>query len=296
LSAVRVAIVTTSWPADEHDPSGHFVRASARQLERSGHSVTVISPRAGGAFGWPGAAARLRERPARTLDAARWVATAHVRLRALEVDRVTAHWAVPCAWPVAAGARAPLDVVSHGADVRLLAAMPRALREWVVARVAKQATSWTFASRTLLDQLLTTLDGATCARVRRVATVEAPPIEMPDAASSICELRRRLGARRVAVSVGRLVASKRVDRAIVLASQSKEIETLVILGDGPERPRLQRLARALGVDARFIGTVGRPEALAWIGAADLLIHASQAEGLSTVVREAEALGTPVVLA
>src|SRR5579859_1646911 len=173
---MRIAIVTTSWPEDEDDPSGHFVRASARRLERGGHAVTIVSPPAGGAFGWPGAQARIRERPAGALGAARWVAAAHVRLRRLEVDRVTAHWAVPCAWPAASAVRAPLDVVSHGADVRLLAAMPQALRRWVVARVATQATAWTFVSRELLDRLLADLDGATRARLERVATIEAPPI------------------------------------------------------------------------------------------------------------------------
>jgi glycosyltransferase involved in cell wall biosynthesis len=216
------------------------------------------------------------------------------RLRTIEVDRVIAHWAVPCAWPVATAARCRLDVVSHGADVRLLAAMPRAVGGRVVTRLATRAATWTFASRELLDRLLASLDGAPRAHLERVAAVEAPPIELPEAASEISNLRRELGARRVAVSVGRLVASKRVDRAIAFASRSQDIDMLVIVGDGPERSRLQRLARDLGVDARFIGTVGRRAALAWIGAADLLIHASEEEGLSTVLREAEALGTRVV--
>jgi glycosyltransferase involved in cell wall biosynthesis len=44
---------------------------------------------------------------------------------------------------------------------------------------------------------------------------------------------------------------------------------------------------------RFVGAVPREEALAWIGAADALLFASRAEGLSTVVREAEALGIRV---
>jgi glycosyltransferase involved in cell wall biosynthesis len=68
----------------------------------------------------------------------------------------------------------------------------------------------------------------------------------------------------------------------------------VVVGDGPERPRLERQARSLGVDALFVGAVAREVALAWIAAADVVLHASSAEGLSTVVREAEALGTRVV--
>ena len=67
---MRIALVTTSFPADEGDPSGHFVRAEARELERAGHEVIVVTPPAGGAFGWPGVAARLAENPVRIVGAA----------------------------------------------------------------------------------------------------------------------------------------------------------------------------------------------------------------------------------
>ena len=124
--------------------------------------------------------------------------------------------------------------------------------------------------------------------------MSAPPIELPDVRDAMQRLRRELGATRAAVSVGRLVASKRVDRAIEHVARTRGVDALVVVGDGPERARLERLARARGVDARFVGAVGRTAALAWIGAASVLLHASTAEGLSTVVREAEALGTRVV--
>jgi glycosyltransferase involved in cell wall biosynthesis len=301
--AVRIAIVTTSWPADERDPSGHFVRAHARALERGGDLVTVVAPAAGGAFGWPGAPARIRERPIRAFDAARWVTQARRRVEKLDVDRLIAHWAVPCAWPIATGTgmrrharsrRLPLDVVSHGGDVRLLTRLPRPVRRAMVLSLSDRADTWQFVSADLLEKLLATLEPETRARLQRVARVEAPPIEMPDVVSAVAELRRELGARRVAVSVGRLVQSKRVDRCVEYAWRSKEIDRLVVVGDGPERARLESLAQRLGADASFVGAVGRPRALAWIGAADLLVVASEAEGLSTVVREANALGTPVV--
>jgi glycosyltransferase involved in cell wall biosynthesis len=99
---------------------------------------------------------------------------------------------------------------------------------------------------------------------------------------------------RVAVCVGRLIDAKRVDRAIEYVAQTDTLDALVIVGDGPERARLERLARALHVKTRFVGAVTRPEALVWVGSAHVLLHASEAEGLSTVVREAHALGTPVV--
>jgi glycosyltransferase involved in cell wall biosynthesis len=298
---MRVAIVTTSWPAPSGRPgdaSGHFVRTEAEELERSGEEVVVVAPPAGGAFGWPGVAARLRENPARAVEVARWVVLARRRVRALAPARVVAHWATPCAWPIGIAARdARLDVVSHGGDVRLLARLPLALRDRVACAIAERATEWRFVSDALRHELCACLGAEARARVGRIAAVRAPSIEMGDLAGvrrHAADLRRGLGARSAAVCVGRLVESKRVDRAIEHVARSEAPGLLVVVGDGPERPRLERLARSLGVDVRFVGTVDRGVALAWIAAADVVLHASTAEGLSTVVREAEALGTPVV--
>lgn len=304
---MRIAVVTTSWPQHEGDPSGHFVRAHARELERAGNEVLVVAPIGRSAFGWPGLAARLRAQPLRAIDAAHWVVGACARLRRLRVDRVVAHWCVPSAWPIAilAAARWPpslrraipeprLDVVSHGADVRLLAAMPPRAACKIVSAVAERASSWTFPSHATRLDLFAAVDAKTGAAVDRISEVRAPPIEMPDVSTAIAALREQLGTRRVAVSVGRLVIGKRVDRAIEYVARTRAAEVLVVVGDGPDRPRLEALARDRGIDARFVGKVDRPQALAWIGAANALIHASQAEGLSTVLREAAALGTPVV--
>ena len=99
---------------------------------------------------------------------------------------------------------------------------------------------------------------------------------------------------RVAVCVARLVASKRLDRAIACAAGAG-VDVLVVVGDGPERGRLERLARRTALDVRFVGAVDRPDALAWIGAADIVLHASEAE--ETPARwcaKQRAFGTPVV--
>ncbi len=293
---MRIAIVTTSYPCSEDDPSGHFVRAEARELERQGHAIVLIAPpaRAGGAFGWPGVAARLRERPVRVVEAAAWVAGSRTRVARLEVDRVVANWALPCAWPIGVASRAPLEVVSHGGDIRLLSALPAQVRRRIVGAIATRARMWRFVSETLLRDLLESVDGRTRDHVERVAVVRAPHLEIPDVRSAIHRRRSAIGGARVAVSVGRLVPGKRVDLAVEYVARDPRLDTLVVVGDGPERDRLERLARQHAVDARFVGAVGRRDALAWIGAADVLLHASEAEGLSTVVREAEALGTRVL--
>jgi glycosyltransferase involved in cell wall biosynthesis len=291
---MRIAIVTTSWPETDEDPAGHFVRTSARVLERQGHEVKVVTPRAGGAFGWPGSAVRLRQRPVRAIEAMHWVLAASGEVARLNTDMVVAHWAVPCAWPIGIAGSTRLEVVSHGGDVRLLAALPRPARYRIASAIASRAATWTFVSDALRRELLGSLEGSAREHVERVARVSAPPLELPDVRDAVRRLRGELGATRAAVSVGRLVASKRVDRAIEHVARTHDVDVLVVVGDGPERARLEKLARARGVDARFVGAVGRSTALAWIGAAEELLHASAAEGLSTVVREAEALGTRVV--
>ena len=298
---MRIALVTTSFPAHEGDPSGHFVQAEARELERQGHEVIVVAPPSGGAFGWPGVAARGRERPARLLDAARWVMQARTRLTGIEAQRVVAHWAVPCAWPVAAPSMPsrptgqPLDVVSHGGDVRLLVRMPRIVRERIVRAIADEAASWRFVSESLKESLLGALGEGARACVERIAVVDAAKMEMPDVREAVARKKRELGAARVAVSVGRLVRSKRVDRAIEHVARTRDLDALVVVGDGPERGRLEALARARDVDARFLGVLPREETLAWIGAASVLLFASEHEGASTVLREAVAMGTRVLV-
>jgi glycosyltransferase involved in cell wall biosynthesis len=256
----------------------------------------VVRPEAGGAFGWPGVAARVRERPWRAVDAVRWVASSRREVAGLNVERVVAHWALPCAWPVAVAApRAELHIVSHGGDVRLLAALPSPLRDPIVAGLARRAQSWRFVSQRLLSALLASLGPQTRAGLEAIAQVRAASLEELDVRAAVERRRQELGATRVAVSVGRLVPDKRVDRAIEhVARGTTGVHELVVVGDGPERRRLELLAERRGVTARFVGTVPRRDALAWIGAAEYVIHASRSEGLSTVVREAEGLGVPVV--
>jgi teichuronic acid biosynthesis glycosyltransferase TuaC len=290
----RTVLVTTSWPADDEDCAGHFVRTEARALEAQGHEVTVFAPTPGGAFGWPGVAARVRENPLRALLAASWVAQTARRLRKTEADAIVCHWAVPSAWPVAQRARAPVEVVSHGGDVRLLASLPAPVGRRIARIIARRCSSWRFVSRSLAAELLCALDPSTRRLVERVATVRAACIEVPDVTEAVTRLRGSLSPGKTAVTVGRLVESKRVDRVIAHVAQGGEFDKLVVVGDGPQRHRLESLARAMGVPTTFVGTVPRVEALAWIGASDALLHASVAEGLSTVVREAEALGTRVV--
>lgn len=294
-----ICVVTTSYPQDEGDPAGHFVKAEVADLERAGHRVTVVTPRAGGAFGWPGAAFRLRDRPWRMFEAATWVVKAASEIRECRPDRIVAHWSVPSAWPVVFATRldhVPLEIVSHGGDIRLLAATPAPIRRYVAKRLVRRAAVWRFVSQPLLETFAAAIEPDDARRVRKIAVIAPSPLAMLDVTEDIRVRKRTLGDRPLYVCAGRLVRSKRVDRVIdYVASRRDGQPILVVIGDGPERARLQELAQRWRIDVRFLGNTPRRETLAWIGAADELVHASIAEGMSTVVREAEQLGVKVTM-
>lgn len=283
------------------------MRAEARAWSREGHEVVVFAPdgrglldgidviggSSHGAFGWPGAASRLRERPHRVVGATSWVLRARAALRhAGPFEKVVAHWAVPTAWPLVGELPGDLDVVSHGGDVRLIAGLPRPVREHVVSSIVRRATSWRFVSGSLRDRLLGSVSGVLAARVMGIASVDPCAFELPDVRRRAVELRAT-SVSPLVCSVGRLVPKKRIDRVVAFAAREHAGKQLVVIGDGPERPRLERMAALEKIDARFMGMLPRTEALAWIAASEALLFASEAEGCSTVIREAEALGVRV---
>ncbi|HZV74517.1 MAG TPA: glycosyltransferase family 4 protein [Conexibacter sp.] len=69
-----------------------------------------------------------------------------------------------------------------------------------------------------------------------------------------------------------------------------------LLGDGPSRRALERLAEQLelGELVTFAGAVGQDEIASWYAAADVFCLPSFAEGLPVVLMEAMAMGLPVV--
>ncbi|MGN6188364.1 MAG: glycosyltransferase [Conexibacter sp.] len=69
-----------------------------------------------------------------------------------------------------------------------------------------------------------------------------------------------------------------------------------LVGDGPSRAALERLAHRLGVrDAvAFAGAIGQDEIASWYARADAFCLPSFAEGLPVVLMEAMAMGLPVV--
>jgi glycosyltransferase involved in cell wall biosynthesis len=101
------------------------------------------------------------------------------------------------------------------------------------------------------------------------------------------------------ISIGRLVHWKGFHlsvRAFADFHRQFPASEYWIIGDGPERKGLERLAQKLGVAerVRFLGWLPRPEALQKLAECDALIHPSLHESGGYVCSEAMAAGRPVI--
>jgi glycosyltransferase involved in cell wall biosynthesis len=70
-----------------------------------------------------------------------------------------------------------------------------------------------------------------------------------------------------------------------------------LIGEGPDRPALQRQVReaGLGQQVRFLGNRPHSELPELLGAADVMVLPSSSEGLANAWVEALACGTPIVI-
>jgi glycosyltransferase involved in cell wall biosynthesis len=100
---------------------------------------------------------------------------------------------------------------------------------------------------------------------------------------------------RVLLAVCRLEPQKGLDVALRalpgIVAQHPDAQ-LVVLGEGPQRAELERLARSLGVPAHFLGRV--PDVTAWLRRAELLVHPARWEGFGLALLEAMLAARPVV--
>jgi glycosyltransferase involved in cell wall biosynthesis len=125
------------------------------------------------------------------------------------------------------------------------------------------------------------------------------PAASPPAPAERARIEHELGSHGLPLvtAVGRLVPQKAharlLDAVAAVAGMGVEAR-FVIVGDGPLRPELERRARALGLNGavRFAGM--RRDARAIIACSELLVFASNWEGLSLAALEGLAAGVPVV--
>jgi len=327
---VHIGLLTTSFPRHAGDYAGSFVGDRLQRLLDDGHVVEVLAaglagdvpsvtvdgrvtvwrvPASPALFYGEGAPEALEQGGAIWLAAAQFSAAlaAAARERRGRWDAIESHWLVPSA--LAASAAAPTHrrlAFAHSGDVALLERIP--FGGTIARRLARDGTGLRFVSADLQARFAR-LCGET-ANIGKMGTVETlavpralfSPRTAPDAA-----LRRRLGvASPTVLAVGRLVPIKGHAALLHACARARAWSTaagraeVVILGEGPERARLTRLAAALEVPLRLAGTVPRAEVADWLRAADLFAHPSgrlangRTEGAPIAAREAHAVGIPVV--
>ncbi len=105
----------------------------------------------------------------------------------------------------------------------------------------------------------------------------------------------------VVLHVGRLKKYKSTDHLLQATARLKARgvkSTTVIVGDGDDKPRLEALAVKLGLNdtVRFTGFIPETEKVNWYRRAAVLVENSLKEGWGLIVMEANACGTPVVVA
>lgn len=198
--------------------------------------------------------------------------------------------------PIARSRRLPLAVTFYGIDATRLAEHWRWRKP--IRRVLREA-NLLLAEGPHLRQRLIDL-GAPSDRVRiqpipiRVERFDfrrpEPPVDRPP----------------VLLQVGRFVVKKGMDLTVrahaALASVHPETE-LWLVGDGPERPALERLVTEMGTRerVRFLGMLDHESYADILRRADILVQPSRTApdgdgegGAPTVLLEAQAVGLPVV--
>jgi glycosyltransferase involved in cell wall biosynthesis len=93
------------------------------------------------------------------------------------------------------------------------------------------------------------------------------------------------------VTAGALIPRKRPELVLAVARLVPEA-TFLLVGDGPERGRLERAA---GRNVRFAGARPHEALPGYLAAADVMLLPSRSEGLANVWVEALACGTPLVI-
>jgi glycosyltransferase involved in cell wall biosynthesis len=231
------------------------------------------------------------------LAAAAFPAARAIAAQGFDFDLIDAHYLYPdgvAAALLAGWLNKPFVVTARGSDVTLIGrhALPRALMRWAAAR----ASAVCGVSRSLVEILLQWGVAPAKLHVLRngVDLERFRPLPVDPSRAEV-----QTGGSPVLLMVGHLVELK--GHAIVIDALPQLLRTfaglqLVIVGEGPERGRLEAQVARLGLQShvRLAGAVPNESLAPWYSAADLLVLASSREGWPNVLLEAMACGTPVV--
>lgn len=321
---MKVLFIVTAYPRSADDLITPWLVETIRHLRERGVEVEVLAPAYRGSSdqvvegvrvhrfryaprAWETlthdqtAPDRIRERPHFLALVPSYVAAgtrAAARLaRTGEFDVIHAFWPIPHGLLGLAARRAggvPLVSTFFGVELTWMESQLPFVRP-LLRRIVRGSDAVTVISSYTGEQLRRSVPDANAVVIPFGATVEPPEeVEAPFAAPGPMRL----------LFVGRLVERKGVHRlleALALLPETDAVR-LRVLGDGPERPRLERLAGELGIERRveFAGFVPADALQRAMEEADALVlpavydRKGDVEGLGVVLIEAMAHGRPVI--
>lgn len=183
----------------------------------------------------------------------------------------------------------PVTVTARGTDLNLIPEYPTPHR--MICEAAARADGLITVCQALKNRLVELGPAPERVTVLRngVDLQLFKPIDRDKARATLGLTRRTLG------SVGWLIERKGHHHAICALPALPDTD-LLIVGEGPERTALERLAVKEGVSerVRFLGRIEQKQLPEIYSAMDALVLASTREGWANVLLEAMACGTPVV--
>ncbi len=220
------------------------------------------------------------------------------RFNTADYDLIDAHYVYPdglAATMLGSHFKKPVVISARGSDINRFAQF-KTIRP-MVRRVLERATKVIAVTEALKRRMVDL--GCPAEKVTVIGNgvdgIKFAP--QPKAAA-----RRRLALsddRRVVLSVGNLNENK--GSAILIDAIDRLRTTrpdvlLVMVGDGPDKRRLEERIRSLKLEShvKLVGTVPHEQLGTWYSAADLFCLASRREGCPNVVLEAMSCGCPIV--
>ena len=330
----RILCVTSNFPRWAGDTTTPFVLHLVRDLQALGWTVEVLAPHAPGAarsetldgvqverFRYlrpdhlqtvcyqGGALINLRQRPLDKLKLPALVAAElgalWQRLRSQQYDLLHSHWILPQGFTGMLATRlrsVPHVITAHGGDV--FALRGRLLTQF--KRSALRAADAVTVNSSVTEQAVAAIAPG-LERLERIPMGVSvhPPTSEGLALTERVRHRYRCADGPLLIFVGRIVDEKGVDDLLaamaLLRHQLPSVRALII-GDGQDRPAMERAAVTRGVDdlVTFTGWIDAQQVPAHLRAADIFVGPSrtsaqgwiEAQGLTFL--EAMAAQVPVI--
>jgi glycosyltransferase involved in cell wall biosynthesis len=303
---MHIAVVSPHLPTPAMPMRGLSHDEQLTVFAEAGHDVRAVVPVAWSPRRW------LTGRPIPDVERDGSVVVAHPRyawmprlLRGAALERRL--FARAAATALAGPGAAPDVVLAHSASLPggLIGRVGGAL--FVVALYDHELYDVAPHSATAREAIARALRSADCVvylseALRRHGISVAGPhraVVIPIGIKPYPELSAVWPERFTVCTVARLIARKRVDQLIRvfarLAGERHDVR-LVIVGDGPERPALARLVRALGIVGlvEMTGALDARSAREQVSRASVMALASVRESLGAVYLEAMSLGVPAL--